>query len=266
MQQRLDFIQEYNRIWEGLVDILDINTVRPEQNTMERRFFEKFNVIMKMALQDDSNAHFQLAILGQLLRNLRGLKENRPQIFPKFKSKFHEIEHDRYFGWRCEVDTAAYLTKNGVEYTLPDPPDFRIETSKGPISIECTSTHFGSSKIEAKEKIKDKVSSKSDKSYFNPSTALFIDATNVYHVALKRGEDLGSTELKSWVRERIELLDLEIGSVHLLHYHGDVEESELIHGHDRIDNSPSDELFEFLEEYAPSGQGSSRLRWFPPEP
>lgn len=266
MQQRLDFIKEYRRVWTELVELLDITSSRPNQNQMEKRLFDRFDVVRRMALDDDPRAGLRLARLAKLSENLRKLKRNRPHIFADFKEQFHDIEHDRYFGWRCEVDTAAYLTEKNIDYSHPDPPDFQVETPHGSVSIECTSAHFRQSEVEAKEKIKDKVSQKSGKSYFKPSTALVIDLTNVYYTALKRGEEFSSPKLKKWVQERIELVNLDIGSVLLIGYHADIEHFKLEYRYDRVDNSPSDGLSAFLEEHFPFGEGSARLRWFPPEP
>lgn len=263
----LEFIREYHKIGEELADFLDIDNKEPnEMSPMAIRLNERYTTLGEMALEEDVLVGFRLARLGILANHLRLLKEEHPQMFSEFKADFHEIEHNRYFGWRCEVDTAATLTEWGVDFTHPDPPDFRLERLGETVSIECTSAHYRGSSVDVGEKLKDAVSSKANKEYIAPSTALFIDVTNLYHNAAAKNEKLDSGTLKKWVQDRSELIGLEIGSVILLGYIGNVDSFILHHASDRVDISPSESLLDFLDEYIPFGEGSMKIRWFPPEP
>lgn len=268
----LDFLREYHQIGSELTDLLDLDAEDPsDMSPMAIRLHERYATLREMAMEDDIRAGLRLARLGILASNLRRLSEKHPQIFSDFKDDFHEIEHDRYFGWRCEVDTAATLTKWGADFLHPDPPDFQLERLGEILSIECTSGHYRGSKVDIEEKVKDAVSSKAGKSYISPSTTLFIDFTNVYYNAVAQGEEPNSETLKGWVRERTDLINMEIGSVVLLAYIGQMEEIEngrvpLVQATDRVDISPTEALKDLLDEHIAYGEGSKEVRWFPPEP
>lgn len=267
MQTRANFIEKYNQIFQDLISALDITVARTSnQNEMDRYIVNRLEKIREMALNDDDRAGLRLTRLRMLRDNLYQLKNTRPELFAEFKSEFQEIEHSRYFGWRCEVDTAAFLTRNNTEFTHPDPPDFDIQTPGGSISIECTSAHFSGSDAAVEEKIKHAVSKKSGKAYFGPSTVLIVDLTNIYWNAVRRGEDIRSPQLKEWVKERLNLCNLNIGAVLLVGYTARLQEWKVEHGTDRIDNSPSDALSTFLDQHFPFGEANSSLHWVPPEP
>lgn len=263
----LDFLREYYTIWDDLVELLDIDlSGGREPNPLEVRLAQRHGKTLEMAKAVDRRAGFRLPTLGILVNNLRILQQKAPAIYSEYKDDFHRFERDNYFGWRCEVDTAAFLARNDIEFTHPDPPDFRIQGYSEPFSIECTTARYTSSSVDIDEKVRDAVSSKSGKEYYNPSTLLVVDITNVHHTNISRGQYVKTDELKDAVRERFDTLNLEIGSVLLLGYIGEIEEAKVVHATDRIDNNPSEGVFEFLEEHFPFGEGSAELRYFPSEP
>lgn len=268
----LEFLRQYYEIEEALVELLNIDWENPDElSPMAIRLHERYATLREMAMQGDIRVGLRLARLGMLAENLRILREDHPHIYSDFKSDFHKIKHNRYFGWRCEVDTAAVLTRWGEDFTHPDPPDFQLTRRGETVSIECTSAHYRGSNVDIEEKVKDAVSSKTGKPYISPSTTLFIDVTNLYHNAVAQGENPNSESLKDWVRDRTDLINMEIGSVVLLAYIGQMEEIEnarvpLIQATDRVDISPSEALKDFLDEHIAFGEGSKEVRWFPPEP
>lgn len=264
---QLAFLEEYYRVGEELADLLHFGR-QDEPSPMMEHLDGRYRDILQYEKEGNDLSRFMIGRLAILSRHLHAIREERPELYSEFVDEFHDIEHGQYFGWRCEVDTANFLINTGVEFTHPDPPDFRVDAEEGPITIECTSSHYSGSSRSIEEKVKAAVTSKAEKNYSGPSTAIFLELTNVYPTAISRDENFGSDELKQWVRERCGLFDYDVGGVVLLGYVADIDEPRVFHAVDRVDIEPSDQLLAFLDEHIAHGEGQSgkKKRFFYYEP
>lgn len=264
---QLAFLEEFYRVGEELGELLNLDH-QDETSPMMEHLQRRYRDILQYERQGNVLSRFLIGRLAILSRNLKAIREERPQLFSEFVVTFHQIGLGQYFGWRCEVDTAKFLINTGAEFTHPDPPDFRVDAESGSITIECTSSHYSGSSRSIEEKVKDAVTSKAEMEYSEPSTAIFLELTNIYPTAISRDEEFGSDELKRWVRERCDLFDYDVGSVVLLGYVAEFDVPRVQQVVDRVDINPSDELLKFLDEHVAHGEGQSgkKKRFFYYEP
>lgn len=212
---------------------------------------------------------YNLLRMKMFAKHLSEVKDGREELFEEFKEELKKEDYDNYFGTRFEIDIAASLIRKEIDFNHPDPPDFDIQDKD--VAVECQSAHFSGGDRTIAEKIKQTIGSKSDKDYYNESSALFVDVTNIYFNSADRDVDISREKVEEWVRETFEVFDREIGSVILFTYVADASSqgSGLNHSYLRFDNQenePTEELVDFLDEYWPKGNEHVPKTFFPAEP
>lgn len=262
---------QFGQVQTELANLLN---VRFTSNTLDTQIEEyvystQLNIIKAINEGDLARAQFNHLKLKIFTKHLSEIEENDPELFKDFVSELKRVEYDTYFGTRFEVDIAASLIRSGIQFTHPDPPDFVIQRGSKEVKLECTTSHVSGKNIDLERKIKDAVSSKSNKDYYGPSTALLIDITNLIHIGFKEGQEPTADKFRQFINEREDVFDLDIGSVILFSYH--IEEAEngyrIKHSYIREDNHlAKDHLINLLNELWPFKSVSGDEYFYPDTP
>ena len=239
----------FDHIAAGLMNVLDMKFDSPFSCETEEYIAKTLrNADHALNRGDIEEAKRLILIPAKLLQCLLTIREGNEALLQEFKNKFHEVEFDRYYGVRCEVETARSLLEHGLEFKHPDPPDFIVTPHDTELSIECTSIHVETS-MDFRQKICDKIGEKNGK-YTGGLTTLFIDVTNIIHHSFKQASLVKKQDLKSWIREDTEIFNWEIGSVLLWSYVYDHKTERYHHAYIRSDTpNIADELEQFLDQH-----------------
>lgn len=238
----------------GLMGVLDMKFKPPFSCETEEHIAKTFrNANMALDRGDIEKARSTILIPAKLLQCLLTVQEFDKELLQEFKREFHEVEFNRYYGVRCEVETARSLLKHGLKFEHPDPPDFLLTYEGVDLSIECTSIHVESS-TDYRQKVCDVIGGK-EGNYSGGSTALFIDVTNIVYHSFEEGKPVTKKDLKEWISKDTEIFGWEIGSILLWFYVFDNETERFYHAYIRSDTpNIGVELEEFLDEYYPLGE------------
>lgn len=235
----------------GLAQLLDMKFTPPFSCATEEHIAKTFRNANKAI--DDGNtdeARFLILIPAKLLQCLNTIQAYDEDLLREFRNDFHEVEFDRYYGVRCEVETGRSLLLHGFGFEHPDPPDFRFNYEGESLEIECTSTHVESS-TEYRQKICDVIHDKAGK-YSGGSTALFIDVTNILYHSVEEGEKVTRENLKDWITEDTEIFNWETGSILLWSYVYEKNTKRFHHAYIRSDTpNIGTDLESFLDENYP---------------
>jgi hypothetical protein len=203
---------------------------------------------------DFTTQKYELAKLTFLVNSLGAIEANSPKILKKIKKKMKMAikDHANYLGLRFEINQAYALLSKGVKIEYQDKPDFKVVTTKNyELFFECGSTHFF---YEPKGDILDKlytvIKEKSDKSYANLKTGLFIDVTNLVHMSTKNK----IPDLSIKMRKVIESTNNNYGAIILIMYLIDNDRDRFGCNYIRVNNANIDSsLNMFLNMYYPNG-------------
>lgn len=264
----LTFMTRFGQVQSKLADLLDTKFIPGKRDQITDYVYDVQNRILELHNEGnyDRRDH-HLMRLAMFAKHLEELRSKREDLFEDFKQQLKEEDYSHYFGTRFEIDIATSLVRKDIGFEHPDPPDFRI--SGEDIAIECGSGHFSGGDRTIREKLEQTVDNKSGKPYYNSSSALFIDLTNIFYHNASMETDISNDKLKKWVRDHLETFDLDIGSVVLFTYVADASEesSGLRHSYLRIDNDNSDDkLIEFLDQHWPVEDLYIPETFYPSEP
>jgi hypothetical protein len=206
-------------------------------------------------LQNFKIQEVSLDIIGfrALLFDLRILrKSNWPQT-NKLLKKLLKCPNSQYYGTRYEILISRVLVDSGVDFTMPDPPDFLIVEDNFEFSIECTSKHFTVEKTKEDliKGIFSTIDKKNDPKFnFNQNTVLAIDITNVGY----NSEDFFSNDYeknKTLIKKKID--QTRFGGILLSSWILDEKNSAYINLYTRIDSENiTEELKLFLNSKWPN--------------
>lgn len=238
----------------GLMDVLDMKFNPPFSCDTEEHIAKTYrNANTALDRGDIEEARFLMLVPAKLLQCLVTVQEYDEDLLQEFKREFHEVEFDRYYGVRCEVETARSLLKHGLGFKHPDPPDFLLTYEGVDLSIECTSIHIESS-TDYRQKVCDVIGGK-DGNYSGDLTTLFIDITNILHHSFEAENKITKKDLKKWIAEDAEIFGWEIGSILLWSYVYDNKTERFHHAYIRSDTpNIGVELEDFLGDYYPLGK------------
>jgi hypothetical protein len=242
-----------DRIAAGLANVLDMRFDTPFSCPAEKYIQDTFrNANQALANGEIEAARCLNAVNGKLLQCLLTIQDYDDGLLDDFRQELHEVEIDRYFGTRREIETARSLIIKDKQFEHPDPPDFKLNYCGDQISIECTGC-----RVETSEKYRQKICDIIDEKnggYSGCSTTLFLDVTDLIHNSVETEERFGRDQLKRWIEKDIEIFDWELGSILTWSYIYDRETSRYHHAYIRTDNSSIDPtLSEFLEDNYPIG-------------
>ncbi|OFV68083.1 MAG: hypothetical protein SCAL_000723 [Candidatus Syntrophoarchaeum caldarius] len=143
------------------------------------------------------------------------------------------------------------IIRKNIKFTKAESPDFTIHTENKNIFIECGSAHLSKPKLgDIKYKIYSVINKKSSKPYCDPTTALFIDITNIYYNSLINEILVERDEIREDVKNALE--HTQFGNVILFAYilNKDLNRFESVYI--RIDNKNTEEtLLNFLNDGYP---------------
>lgn len=195
---------------------------------------------------------YELARLKMLVKHLEEIRQHDGNMLNSFRSKINRDDAN-YYGFRFEVATAASLIRKKVDFEKTETPDFKVIHDGHEIFIECTSRHLDKPKSkDLKYKIKSAILEKSEKSYCQPNTALFIDITNIYYHSWLKGQLIQSKQLREYVMSLLE--SIKFGSVVLFVFILNKELNRFELNYLRIDSHQMDlALKKFLDSFYPSG-------------
>lgn len=192
--------------------------------------------------------------IAMLVKNLKGIEGYDVNLLEEFKKQMSgSITRDTYFGIRFEINIAASLIRKNIKFTKAGSPDFSVHEENKDVFIECGSAHLSKPKfVDIKYKIGSVINVKSSKVYCNPTTALFIDVTNIYYSSLINKIVLEQNEVKEYVKNILE--PTKFGNVTLFTYILNKDLNRFESDYVRIDNNNIDEaLLNFLNECYPLG-------------
>lgn len=252
-----------DRIAAALATLLDMKFAPPFSCDTEEHIAKTFrNANRAIENGNIDEARFLILVPAKLLQCLITINRYDENLLLEFKEDFHEVEFSRYYGVRCEVETARSLLLHSIDFDHPDPPDFSVNFEGAEVSIECTSIHVESSS-QYRQKICD-VIGKKDGNYSGGSTTLFIDITNILHDSSSNESILDSDQLKDLVDRNEDIFDWTLGSVMFWSYVYDYEEERYHHAYIRSDMKQLESnLRRFLDEYYPIGKFEGEQFDFP---
>jgi hypothetical protein len=203
---------------------------------------------------DGLNGNIELLKLQLLVEDLRRIEAHSDKLLRYFSAQLHKTKYyQSYFGLRMEIRTAASLIEKGIIFFKAESPDFTVSDRN--VYIECGSIHVTSAHVRLETQIAKPLKGKSVKGYCTPSTALFIDCTNL----LFRAPNTSDQDVRAEVGTVLSSTDF--GSTLLFDYHVTAD-GRLHHSYYRIDNSVIDNnLLQFLTEYYPLGSYSTGPGW-----
>jgi len=194
---------------------------------------------------------YELARLAMLVKHLQHIERYDFRLLQKFREKINRSDSD-YYGVRFEVAVASSLIRKGVQFTHPDPPDFRITYDGSAICIECASRHVSQDKpLDIVLEIKRAINRKSRRRYDIPRCALFVDITNLYYLAHLKGQITQLRAIKGSVKEILEK-ESDFGSILLFVYIMNKAKNRFELNYIRVDNKKiCPTLKEFLDRFYP---------------
>ncbi|MFT4869158.1 MAG: hypothetical protein ACI83Q_000782 [Colwellia polaris] len=264
----LTFMARFAQIQNRLADLLETKFIPGEKDQITQYIYNTSENILEMHNSGRYRERdYHLLRLAIFAKHLEEVEEERNEVFEEFRSELKSQTHNEYFGTRFEVDIAASLIRKDIDFDHPDPPDFDIVNRD--CVIECTTSHFSGGDRTPEEKIKQAIESKSGKSYFDSSNALFIDITNIYFAMAQREKEYSQEYIEEQVEERLDVFNHDIGSVILFTYVVDRSASPpgLHHSYIRVDNSSAEaDLTAFLDSHWPKEGEHVPETYFPSEP
>lgn len=124
-------------------------------------------------------AMFELLRLRFLAKHLSDVAARDAKLARGFRRQLkRDGGSDAFYGLRFEINIAASLSRNGIRFLKSESPDFRV----GPAFIECSSCRIDGypEKESYHYKLASVIRRKQEMKYAIPSTALFVDMTNIW--------------------------------------------------------------------------------------
>ncbi len=194
---------------------------------------------------------YQMSIMLMLVKHLQEIEDYDLSMLKEFRNRLYDVTNiDDYFGVRSEINAAASLIRKGIKFSKTESPDFTVQMGPTSVYIECGSSHLAKPKSgDLKYKIASLIRKKSKKVYCNFDTALFIDATNVFH---NTPQEVLLTAAQFKIRTFIKVTvdSTSIGNVTVFSYVWNKDLNEFQSNYHRIDNKNiSKPLTEFLDQF-----------------
>lgn len=244
-----DFITSYGSVATELSRLLGQHYIPGDKsnNTPVGRSLAdvfRFNNERDYAARDE-----ELLRLSFLAKHLREIEAYDAEMLAEFARKLHSSDWDQYYGARAEVYGAACLVRTGVRFRRgkPPEPDFVAGYGTAEIGVECGSAFLRAPRAgSVSYKIGSVINSKARKPYCCPTTALFIDCSNILYNSFLGDTPMDTDELRVFLQR--ELAGTRFGGVVLFMYLGDPDASGIRSVYIRVDAPSIDlELAKFLD-------------------
>ena len=141
-----------------------------------------------------------------LVIQLQRIKRAAPAVLRKLVKPLRTAKDiDRFYGIRFEVNIAATLILNKVQFDKQESPDFGVHWRGKELGIECAGSHIMKAKRrdDYLYKIGSKISEKEKRNYCNNRTGLFLDVTNLEHHAEANGMMWTNEQLRRHVSDSV---------------------------------------------------------------
>lgn len=240
LQQRLEHVLRMRFSWDS-----------PDSRTPIGKALT--DVLLHHAFGDTNARDLEMVRLKFLAQDLERLKEKKPQLLKRFRIRVRQAgQNSSYYGFRFEVKMASMLLKDRFDFTMPDPPDFAIETKFGTAFIECGSSRLHKEKAgELWYKVEAELREKGAKPYANCRTALAMDITNLRFHGMGMDHPAAMVDLKPRLAEALNKTPL--GSVLLYAYLYDRVDQRYHATYTRVDaEAAAPSLMSILEILAPA--------------
>ena len=198
--------------------------------------------------------NLELTKLNLFVKHLQEIEEHSEVMFKQIRRKMNAAKIvGQYIGLRFEINIAASLIRKGIAFGKGESPDFRIESGKGSISIECTSSHISAHKqYDLKYKIGASIKQKSKEEYTNYNTAIFVDSANIIYNMARNQMLPGKDQIKEYVKQS--LSPTKLGNATIFTYVFAANSNEFQSDYIKVDNQGiAEPLVLFLDKYYPVG-------------
>lgn len=191
-----------------------------------------------------------------LVTQLQRIEGVEPAILRKLVKPLKVARNiDRFYGIRFEVNIAATLIRNEIQFDKQETPDFRVHWRAIQLGIECAGLHIRKAKEREDYlyKIDSKIFEKEKQSYCNNQTGLFLDITNLAYHAYARGVTWTKEQLRHRVSDSV--ANSSFGSVTCFTYLFNADLDRFQSSYVRVDHPRiSDDLRAFMDRVFPVGQ------------
>lgn len=248
-----------------LHELIKIPTKRKHFDDVTAEDYRSFTPVEKalyvIATHHSKGRHearnYELERMRELVRDLKIIKHYKPTLFEKFRRELIRAgTTDSFFGNRFEVSIAKGLITKSVDFDKADPPDadFYILRSGKKVFVECGSTRIRKDVTrDISYKVLSKINEKSAKPYARPTTALFIDITNLLYSTMNTQFKLSTIEAGNIAGGAVN--SSGFGSIALLFYMFDKATGRYVCAYTREDSTNIDsELQAALDEIIPNGE------------
>jgi len=210
----------------------------------------------------------QLMKLQFFAEHLRQIEAYDPKLLSAFRREFRRrLARDQYVGLRFEVATAARLIRRGVPFTRGERPDFYLTFNGARLGIECTTaTITDPARQDPLRKISEVVWNKRDKPYATPSTAIFVDISDVIQRASLVGASVGQEPLEAALRDGLSgsAFGAAIGFFYAATFHADRSRHRIfVQPVVAISESCDRNLAAYVKTLFPLSQADDSPQWHP---
>lgn len=199
--------------------------------------------------------------LSYFQNNLETLQQRNLEAFHSIVRDLINAKDDdlSFYGFRFETYIASRLARENISFHKRESPDFDILNYSN-ASIECTSIRSRGGNIDEErldQKLHDRVSEKSLKTYATHECSLFIDVTNIlFNVP----PDTWQARMDSFEdAARTQIVNTDFGSILIFTWIYSQKTDSCTYVSNRVDSTfINSELRSFLETYFPHKGASTK--------
>jgi hypothetical protein len=248
----------------------DVNKVRNELKVNEASnksyIFNEFNLIDRLIDQKRlfgfGSVATEFSRIVFVYKHLVAIKNKDLANYNKLLRRLLVDPESQYYGTRLEIIVAGLFHTHGINFTMPDPPDFLLQYEDKSLKIECTSRHLQESDKDEDtilRSISNSIEKKDRYDYVDSDTYLFVDTSNLLFNAPNLNPEK-YFEIKRFIKESIN--NSKFGGVLSFSFiFNDSKGSYELHFH-RVDSENiSKEMKSFMDKYYPIKQKATLAHW-----
>jgi hypothetical protein len=205
-EDTMNFIGLYGNVIVDLHHLIGLPIERKPFSELSKEEFDQLTPIEK-SLFSISEHHakgrrhprdIELQRMATFVRNLKVIRYYNQKLFRKFKQVVKQSgNNDSFFGVRYEIAIAELLIRNSFQFKKRERPDFQVTHEQNIVFLECGSARLRGGRIDKPDrKILQTINTKCSQPYEGPSTALFVDVTNVFYNTMNTEHQLTSQTLR----------------------------------------------------------------------
>lgn len=207
-------------------------------------------------LQNVRVAIRELLSVEFVLKQLDDVRKTGHPCFRKLSRSIRKptAQISDYYGVRFELSIAAKLCRIGIDFAMPDPPDFSLEGEFSGLMVECTGAYLDVVSASNSAKLKAKILDKDQKPYATRNTLLCIDHTNLSYGMASDFERIESDAV--WQEVVLKTFDeSKFGGLLLLTFMFEEDPLMIHQGYNRfVHQHCSPRLRNFMDSYYPTNK------------